>query len=84
MEHSVDLLFDYFGSRFLFLHRELVRRCVVEHALPATLANCIAALALRFSPLPEISDASRRQVGEAYIEMAKVCFIQTSRAIPVG
>lgn len=72
MEYSVDLFFDHFGSRFLFLHRELVRRCVIEHAFPATLANCIASLALRFSQTPEFEDTSRHQVGDAYLEMAKV------------
>ena len=47
MEHALELFCDHFGPRFLFLHREALRHTMMEQALPAPFANCIAALSLR-------------------------------------
>ncbi|KAL5507485.1 hypothetical protein ACEPAH_6941 [Sanghuangporus vaninii] len=71
MEHALELFSEYFGSRFLFLHYDALRHTMLEQALPAPFANCIAALSLRFSLSPELPGNSRVFVGEPYLEMAK-------------
>lgn len=47
MEHALELFFENFAPRFLFLHREALRHTMMEQALPAPFANCISALSLR-------------------------------------
>lgn len=47
MEHALDLFSENFGPRFLFLHHDALRHTMMEQALPAPFANCIAALSLR-------------------------------------
>ena len=49
MELAIELFFEHFGPRFLFLHREALRHTMMEHVLPAPFANCIAALSLRWA-----------------------------------
>lgn len=48
MEHALELFSENFGPRFLFLHYDALRHTMIEQALPAPFANCIAALSLRF------------------------------------
>ena len=46
---------------------------VETETLPAVLANCIAALACRFSDVPELLKGGKRYVaGEAFADMSKV------------
>ena len=53
MERALDLFQENFeqedGGRFLWLHAEALRHTWRERALPAPVANCIAALSLRFA-----------------------------------
>ncbi|EJD02726.1 uncharacterized protein FOMMEDRAFT_85020 [Fomitiporia mediterranea MF3/22] len=71
MEHALELFSENFGPRFLFLHYDALRHTMMEQALPAPFANCIAGLSMRFSPSPEFPNASRVFLGEPYLEMAK-------------
>ena len=53
MERALDLFQEHFeqedGGRFLWLHAEALRHTWRERALPAPVANCIAALSLRYA-----------------------------------
>ncbi|KAH8119039.1 hypothetical protein DFH11DRAFT_1501870 [Phellopilus nigrolimitatus] len=71
MELALDLFSDNFGNRFLFLHHDALRHTMMEQALPAPFANCIAALSLRFCHSIEIGGPSRLHLGDPYLEMAK-------------
>jgi hypothetical protein len=48
LPHLTALFFDHLACHFPFLDRDDVVRRVEAGTLPAILANCIAALALRF------------------------------------
>ncbi|KZP01230.1 hypothetical protein CALVIDRAFT_552314 [Calocera viscosa TUFC12733] len=49
LPHLAELFFDYLGCHFPFLDREEVMRDIRERKITATLANCIAALGIRFT-----------------------------------
>ncbi|EJT96846.1 hypothetical protein DACRYDRAFT_112461 [Dacryopinax primogenitus] len=49
LPHLAELFFDYLGCHFPFLDREEVMRDIKEKKITATLANCIAALGIRFT-----------------------------------
>lgn len=74
LPHLAGLFFDHLACHFPFLDRKEVIQAVEGETLPAVLANCIAALACRFSENPELLKSGRRAVaGEAFADMAKVC-----------
>ncbi|KAI5117230.1 hypothetical protein M0805_001588, partial [Coniferiporia weirii] len=71
MEQALELFFEHFESRFLFLHHDALRHTMMEQALSAPFANCISALSLRFSQSAEILGDPYVRAGDSYLEMAK-------------
>ncbi|KAG8928943.1 hypothetical protein FRC01_005150 [Tulasnella sp. 417] len=76
LPHLAGLFFDHLACHFPFLDRKEVMQAVETETLPAVLANCIAALACRFSENPELLKAGKRAVaGEAFADMAKLLVV---------
>ena len=72
LPHLSTLFFEHLACHFPFLDRVDVVRRAEEGSLPAILANCIAALAVRFSDKEELLVGPRQSAGEAFCAMAKV------------
>ncbi|KDQ49375.1 hypothetical protein JAAARDRAFT_143529 [Jaapia argillacea MUCL 33604] len=71
MPHFIHKFFDNMGSECPFLSNEDVIRRFLDQALPPLLANCIAALASRFSDLPQLTTQGLPNVAESYCSNAK-------------
>jgi len=63
--------FEHFGAEYNFLSSEDVLGELWDQRLSPALANCIAAIASRYSNIPELSVRGLHNVAEAYTENAK-------------
>lgn len=73
LPHLAGLFFDHLACHFPFLDRTEVMEAVENETLPAVMANSIAALACRFSNMPDILKGGKRYVaGEPFADMSKV------------
>ncbi|KAG8762808.1 hypothetical protein FRC11_007682 [Ceratobasidium sp. 423] len=75
LTHLANLFFDHLACHFPFLDRTQVMAQITDGTLPAILANCLAALAVRFSNRKELLKGSRHLAGEAYCDMAKLLVV---------
>ncbi|KAJ6495636.1 hypothetical protein C8R47DRAFT_1265018 [Mycena vitilis] len=71
MQHFIQLFFEQLGAEFPFITYEEVSRDFWEGALPPLLANCIAAMATRYSTLSELTVRGLHNVAETYGDNAK-------------
>ncbi|KAF9047364.1 hypothetical protein BJ165DRAFT_1414677 [Panaeolus papilionaceus] len=71
MPTFIQLFFQHHGSEFAFLTYQDVLADFWEHTLSAVLANCIAAMAVKHSHLPELTARDLHNVAENYIDIAK-------------
>ncbi|KAF8681000.1 Fungal specific transcription factor domain [Rhizoctonia solani] len=75
LTHLANLFFDHLACHFPFLDRTQVMAQITDGTLPAILANCLAALAVRFSNRKELLKGPRHLAGEAYCDMAKLLVV---------
>ncbi|CAE6418786.1 unnamed protein product [Rhizoctonia solani] len=75
LTHLANLFFDHLACHFPFLDRAQVMAQITDGTLPAILANCLAALAVRFSNRKELLKGPRHLAGEAYCDMAKLLVV---------
>lgn len=73
--HLANLFFDHLACHFPFLDRAQVMAQITDGTLPAILANCLAALAVRFSNRRDLLKGPRHLAGEAYCDMAKLLVV---------
>ncbi|KAG9102690.1 hypothetical protein FRC06_001437 [Ceratobasidium sp. 370] len=73
--HLANLFFDHLACHFPFLDRAQVMAQITDGTLPAILANCLAALAVRFSNRKDLLKGPRHLAGEAYCDMAKLLVV---------
>ncbi|QRV87544.1 ubiquinol-cytochrome C reductase complex 14kD subunit [Ceratobasidium sp. AG-Ba] len=73
--HLASLFFDHLACHFPFLDRSQVMAQITDGTLPAILANCLAALAVRFSNRKDLLKGPRHLAGEAYCDMAKLLVV---------
>lgn len=71
MPHFIQLFFENLGGEFTFLSYEELLADFWDHVLPSLMANCIAAMASRYSNIPELTVRGLHNVAEAYTESAK-------------
>ncbi|KAL0956218.1 hypothetical protein HGRIS_002374 [Hohenbuehelia grisea] len=71
MPHFIQLFFEHLAAEFAFLAYEEILAQFWEGTLPALLANCIAAMAARYSNLAELTVRGLHIVAESYAESAK-------------
>ena len=71
MPHYLQTFFERFGPEFPFFVYEDVMAEFWDRTLPPILANCIAAMASRFSNLPELTVRGLHNVAETYTDNAK-------------
>ncbi|EPQ57668.1 hypothetical protein GLOTRDRAFT_74580 [Gloeophyllum trabeum ATCC 11539] len=71
MPHFVSLFFENFGGQCPFLSKNDVLSRFYQQSLPATLANSIASLAVRYSNLPQLHSRDLRAVADEYSANAK-------------
>ncbi len=75
LAHLITLFFDRMACHFPFLKRETIIAKAKDGTLSAILANCVCALAARFSDMDGLlAGGSRALAGEPYCDMAKVRF----------
>ncbi|RDB24813.1 hypothetical protein Hypma_008003 [Hypsizygus marmoreus] len=71
MPHYIQTFFERFGGEYTFLTYEETIAEFWDRTLPPMLANCIAAMASRFSNLPELTVRGLHNVAETYADNAK-------------
>jgi hypothetical protein len=74
MPHYIQTFFEHLGSEFTFLSYDEVLREFWDRSLPLLLSNCIAAMASRFSNIPELTVRGLHNVAETYTDNAKTIF----------
>ncbi|KAJ8453734.1 hypothetical protein ONZ45_g19591 [Pleurotus djamor] len=79
--HLIQLFFEQLGPEFPFLNYQEVLAEFWEGTLPPALACAVAALAARYSNLPELAVRGLHNVSESYLECAKEAM---SMAINLG
>ncbi|KIL68868.1 hypothetical protein M378DRAFT_70441 [Amanita muscaria Koide BX008] len=71
MPHFIQTFFEHLGVEFSFLNYEDTLQNYWDQRLPVLLANCIAAVASRYSTYPELTVRGLHTVSEVYLENAK-------------
>ncbi|KAH9485202.1 hypothetical protein JR316_0002109 [Psilocybe cubensis] len=71
MTHFIQVFFDRHGQDFTFLTYQDVLADFWEQRLSLILANCIAAMAVKYSNISEFSARDLHNVAENYIDIAK-------------
>jgi len=71
MPHFIQLFFENLSGEFPFLAYDEVLAQFWEGTLPLLLANCIAAMAARYSTVAELTVRGLHIVAESYAESAK-------------
>ncbi|KAJ7497054.1 hypothetical protein FB451DRAFT_1209882 [Mycena latifolia] len=71
MAHFIQLFFEQLGAEFPFITYDEVSRDFWDQLLSPLLANCIAAMATRYSTLSELTVRGLHNVAETYGENAK-------------
>ncbi|PFH52066.1 hypothetical protein AMATHDRAFT_57886 [Amanita thiersii Skay4041] len=71
MPHFIQLFFEHLGADFTFLTYETTFQNFCDQRLSPLLANCIAAMASKYSTYPELSVRGLHAVSETYVENAK-------------
>ncbi|KAF9564764.1 hypothetical protein CPC08DRAFT_630818 [Agrocybe pediades] len=71
MNHFIQAFFEHYSQDFLFLSYQDIAADYWDGRLPDPLANCVAAMAVKHSNLPDMSHRDIHNVAEAYIDNAK-------------
>jgi len=71
MPHFIQLFFEQLGAEFAFISYEEILGEFWEQTLSPLLANCIAAMASRYSNLSELTVRGLHLVAETYADNAK-------------
>lgn len=73
MAHFIQIFFENYSHEFSFLSYQEVLGDFWDHRLNNILANCIAAMAVKHSNLPELQMPTRElhNIAENYIDVAK-------------
>ncbi|KAJ7209627.1 hypothetical protein GGX14DRAFT_534959 [Mycena pura] len=71
MAHFIQLFFEQLGAEFPFITYDEVSRDFWDQVLSPLLANCIAAMATRYSTLPDLTVRGLHNVAETYGDNAK-------------
>ncbi|KAJ7718013.1 hypothetical protein DFH07DRAFT_860737 [Mycena maculata] len=71
MAHFIQLFFEQLGAEFPFVTYDEVSRDFWDQVLSPLLANCIAAMATRYSTLSELTVRGLHNVAETYGDNAK-------------
>jgi len=73
MAHFIQVFFERYGQDFTFLSYQDVLSDFWDHRLTTILANCLAAMAVKHSNLPELAMSMRElhNIAENYIDIAK-------------
>ncbi|KAF5345321.1 hypothetical protein D9758_008496 [Tetrapyrgos nigripes] len=71
MSQFITLFFQHLGNEYPFIVYEDVWSDFMERRLSAPMANSIAALAVQYSVLPELTVRGPHNVAEAYVECAR-------------
>ncbi|KAF8995469.1 hypothetical protein BDQ17DRAFT_1392227 [Cyathus striatus] len=71
MQHFIPLFFEHMGGEFGFITYEEIIAEFWDQTLPSLMANCIAAMASRYSNIPELNVRGLHNVSEAYTDIAK-------------
>lgn len=74
MPHFIQVFFERMGSEFPFLSHESILRDHWEHRLSPMMACSIAAMAARYTTIPDITSRGTIPVVDAYAENAKRIF----------
>jgi len=74
MPHFIQTFFEHLGSEFTFLSYDEVLGEFWDRTLPVLLSNCIAAMASRYSNIPELTVRGLHNVAETYTDNAKTIF----------
>ncbi|TEB37478.1 hypothetical protein FA13DRAFT_911351 [Coprinellus micaceus] len=72
MQHFIQVFIEHLGHEFPFLTYDQLMSDNWEGRMPAPLANVIAAMASRFSTIPELAVRGLNTVAETYTDAAKV------------
>ncbi|KAF8893922.1 hypothetical protein BD779DRAFT_1669438 [Infundibulicybe gibba] len=80
MPHYIQLFFEHLGPEFPFVIYEEILGDFWDQKLTPLLANCIAAMASRYSNLPELTVRGLHNVAETYTDNAKARTILSSVA----
>ncbi|KAF7362111.1 hypothetical protein MVEN_00556900 [Mycena venus] len=71
MQHFIQLFFEQLGAEFPFVAYDEVSRDYWDAVLSPLLANCIAAMATRYSTMSELTVRGLHNVAETYGDNAK-------------
>ncbi|KAK7472973.1 hypothetical protein VKT23_001077 [Stygiomarasmius scandens] len=71
MSQFIQLFFQHLGSEYPFIKYEDVAGDFMERRMSVALSNSIAALAVQYSVLPELTVRGLHNVAEAYAECAR-------------
>ncbi|KAJ6497818.1 hypothetical protein C8R45DRAFT_140751 [Mycena sanguinolenta] len=71
MQHFIQLFFEQLGAEFPFVAYDEVSRDYWDQVLSPLLANCIAAMATRYSTMSELTVRGLHNVAETYSDNAK-------------
>ncbi|KAF8170284.1 hypothetical protein K438DRAFT_1684661 [Mycena galopus ATCC 62051] len=71
MQHFIQLFFEQLGAEFPFVAYDEVSRDYWDQVLSPLLANCIAAMATRYSTMSELTVRGLHNVAETYGDNAK-------------
>ncbi|KAJ7078843.1 hypothetical protein B0H15DRAFT_859481 [Mycena belliarum] len=71
MAHFIQLFFEQLGAEFPFITYDEVSRAFWDQVLSPLMANCIAAMATRYSTLSELTVRGLHNVAETYGDNAK-------------
>ena len=82
----IQAFFDNLNVYFPFLAYDETIRQFFGHDLTALMANCIAALSVRYAEVPEVMERGVMYVADLYIDKAKVTHHaeQASPPLPDG
>ncbi|KAJ7124980.1 hypothetical protein C8R44DRAFT_128246 [Mycena epipterygia] len=78
MAHFIQLFFEQLGAEFPFVTYDEVSRDFWDQVLSPLLANCIAAMATRYSTLSELTVRGLHNVAETYGDNAKTILASIS------
>ncbi|KAK7436122.1 hypothetical protein VKT23_019324 [Stygiomarasmius scandens] len=80
MSQFIQSFFQHLGSEYPFIKYEDVAGDFMERRMSVALSNSIAALAVQYSVLPELTVRGLHNVAEAYAQCARVGFMISSSA----
>ncbi|KAH9941022.1 hypothetical protein B0H21DRAFT_794226 [Amylocystis lapponica] len=81
MTHYLPAYFNHYGHFFLFIvHDETIRR-FLDQTLSPLIANCIAALAVWHTEIPDVVQRGEANMSDAYITQANTLLSQAGSSV---